>query len=553
MAANVLRLPNYPSAQSRKGLSPSQLAILHQNVATTLGSVLALPPEKRDIPSTRQFLSSFSRDAAYQSLQSLIWDDSESMDKIPGPEENLILKRCLILAEKLALSPPGLDLQTLLDLSIIYGRTHSSRLHSVFKAAHQTDSSLSETISNDLVPGFTALLSQQTSSSHGLYAQRKVAECIFTFLRGAKGIPELIRPFARNKPFLVALASTYDVGMTTTAASYGGIPALTAGMAAQDREPDEWEKLWVETKVAFLDSFHIVLTTLLNDLALRPAGPRLAVESERTFVIIFAILEAPSSSSSNIAPATPFLNQSLLADYQHSYSLSKTLSTALKHAQEKDARLDLLESTLQSFEGQVQEDKTPKNAGALKIILRSSGIQLGIDNLGNRNQKKYQPSSSSQQPHPITEVHLPEGKGKARAPPPSDPDLDIKATQVLDILPDTPVDYVKQLLEHDRYGRNPEKVIEALLDGAALSQQELERDLAAAMDHDYSGGEGNGGVAEATVANKDVYDVDQRRNAFDDEVIDISQLRFGKKATTGYVDSLCFLRIRLFIHTTSLI
>ncbi|KAF9559155.1 hypothetical protein CPC08DRAFT_709051 [Agrocybe pediades] len=536
MATKVLQLPNYPSTQARKGLSPSQLATLYQNVASTLASVIALPPEKRDVSSTRAFLSSFSRDTAFQTLQTLIWNDKEAAIQAPGGDESLILKRCLALAEKLALSSSGLDLQTLLDLSIINGRSHPSRLHSVFKAAHQTDKSLSQSIANDLVPGFTALLSQQTPSSHGLYAQRKVAECIFTFLRGAKGIPELIRPFARDKPFLVALASTYDAGMTSTAASYGGIPALTAGISAQDREPDDWERIWVGTKVAFLDSFHILLTTILDDLASCPPGPRLAAESERTFDIIFAILEAPSSSSSPSTPPTPFLNQSLLADYQNAYSLSKTLATALRHAKEKDVRLDVLESTLQSFEASTQIDKQPtksKNPGALKILLRSSGIQPGIDNLGNRNQRNVEVASSSQQ-HPApaaAELSLPvQGKGKKRAAAPvSDPDLDIKATQVLDILPDTPVGYVKLLLAHDRYGRNPEKVIEALLDGTAMSQDELDHDLDASEGLDY----GVGAVPIVDNQKEEVYDVTQRKNVFDDEVIDVSQLRFGKKSATG--------------------
>ncbi|KAF9471907.1 hypothetical protein BDN70DRAFT_998435 [Pholiota conissans] len=537
MTNNVLRLPAYPSTPSRKALSASQRASLNQNIASTLGTVLALPPQKRDTQSTRNFLSTYARDTAVQTLQSLIWQD-EADDNASGPprtaDEKLIQKRSLLLAEKLAQTAPGLDIQILLDLSIIYARTQPAHLHLVFKAAAAESSAsppLSQIVASDLVPGFTTLLAQQTPASQGLYAQRKVAECVFAFLRGAKGTPDLIRPFAHSKQFVITLASLYDVGMSAIAASYGGIPALSAGISGEGREADEWEKIWVETKVALLDAFHIALSVLIDDLAACPQGPRLAAEAERTFDIIFALLEAPSSSSTT--ELIPFLNQSLLADYQQSYSLSKTLASALKHAQEKDARLDLLESSLQSLNtSEVSTDRSSnKKAGALKILLRSSGIQPGIDNLGTRNSR---PQESVAPPPSLPDL---KGKGKSRgAPPPaalSDPDLDIKATQVLDILPDTPVNHVKLLLAHDRYGRNPEKVIEALLEGTAMSEEELAQDFGQAEDVDYA----------ELAAPKQTYDVSQRRNVFDDEDLDLSRLRLGKQAADNEV-----LRDRTFIE-----
>ncbi|KAH9478377.1 CUE domain-containing protein 3 [Psilocybe cubensis] len=547
MTNDVLRLPNYPSTQSRKGLSPSQLATLYQTIASTLNSVLELPANKRDTPSSRNFLATYASDTAFQNLQNLIWiqDSTDTSHQIQGSAtEKFIQKKVLVLAEKLASTTPGLDVRCLLDLSVIYCRSQPSRLRLVFKSAFESEPSLAQIITDDLVPGFASLLSQQTSTSQGLYAQRKIAECMFGFLRGAKGTPELIRPFAHSKPLLLALATTYDIGMTTIAASYGGISALTAGIAAQGRDADDWERIWVETKVALLDSFHVILTTLLDDLASCAPGPRLAFEAERTFDLIFALLDAPSSSSSTASDTpTPFLDQSLLADYQQAYSLSNTLAAALKHAQEKDARLDLLESTLRSYDHEsasgVNGQKGRKNAGALKILLRSSGIQPGIDNLGTRNATTRQQVTEPIR-HPIVLDHgTSKAKGKSRAAAPlSDPDLDIKATQVLDILPDTPVDYVKLLLAHDRYGRNPEKVIEALLEGTAMSREQLEEDLQAAADLDYGAGNGH-----SEPVRDDTYKVEQRRNVFDDDVLDLTQLRFGKKSAGDEI-----LRDRTFIE-----
>ena len=525
MANDIIDLPAYPSTASRKRLSPSQTATLNQTIASALGTVLALPPEKRDTLSTREFLVTYSKDTAFQTLQNVIWRDTTTS---LSAAEKTIQKRCLLLAEKLAQSPPGLDIQTLLDLSIIYARVQPSLLHRVFSAALQSDPTLPKIISEDLVPSFTTLLSQQSPSSQGLYAQRKVAECIFSFLRGAKGIPDLIRPFAQSKPFILGLTSLYNTGMASIAVSYGGIPALMTGISAENRAADEWETIWVETKVAVLDSFHFVLTALLDDLAACPQGARLAEEAERTFDIIFALLDVPPSSTASDIPGTPFLDQTLLADYQQHYPLLRTLSTSLRHAQEKDARLDVLESTLQSFDS---GEGSRNHPGALKILLRSSGIQPGIDNLGKRNTHPH--TEQAQTTAPQSQLDL-KGKRKAKTPN-SDPDLDIKATQVLDILPDTSPEYIKLLLAHDRYGRDPEKVLGALLEGTAMSLEDLEHDLRESEELERKYGDG----AKETVGNEMEYRVEQRRNVFEDEQVDLSRYRVGKK-DTGFVFLLIF-------------
>lgn len=84
----------------------------------------------------------------------------------------------------------------------------------------------------------------------------------------------------------------------------------------------------MEATVALLDLLRIILSVMLDDLAACPHGPRLATEAERTF----AVLDAPTPASST-NPPVPFLNQTMLADYQHAYSLRQLLSNALKHAQ----------------------------------------------------------------------------------------------------------------------------------------------------------------------------------------------------------------------------
>ena len=281
--------------------------------------------------------------------------------------------------------------------------------------------------------------------------------------------------------------------LTELAQNYGGLSVL---QSAADREVDEWERIWLETKVALVDVFHILVSRMLEDLS-SAKGQALGFEADRAFDIVFSIVEVPLASvPTSSLPATPFLNRSLLADYQQTYDLKKALANSMQHAAERDARLDILESSLQSLDGESKKDP-----GVLKILLRSSGIPLGIDNLGKGSRDK--------------------GKGRAQeAPPivaqPVDPDLDLKVAQVLDIFPDHAPDYVRALLTHESYPYkgDPEKLIMALLDGTAPSEDQL----------------------EATAAPQPVSHppevqtiVQERRNAFDDEVMNTAQLRVGKK------------------------
>ncbi|KAF5379082.1 hypothetical protein D9615_005913 [Tricholomella constricta] len=512
---SIYRLPAYPSTQARKTLSPTQLANINATISSSLLQTIALPPSKRDSPAARTFVASYAKDTAFQVLQGLIWEPA-SLSK----EEKLIRKRTLLLAEKIAASPSGLGIQTLLDLSIIYAPTNISQIKSVFQAALKSETSLVPASEADLVPAFTQLF----NPAQGLYAIRKASHCISSFLHASP--PEIVRSFSHSKPFILALARLYDQGLASIAHSYGGLSMLRN---PDSTAADDWEPIWVQTKVDLIDAFHVVITTLLNDIS-SAAGRSLAVESERTFDIIFALLEVPTSSSNTPSTTpTPYLDRSLLTDYQESYSLSKSLASALRNAAEKDARLDLLESILQSLESPPPPGSSAKfkDAGVLKILLRSSGIAPGIDNRGNGGRVRSTADFDG--------ASVGNGKGKEKAPAPGPsrvPDIDVKITQVLDILPEHPPDYIRALLEYPSYEGNPEKVIEALLDGTTPTHEELESSLAS--EHGTSGGHVDD-VAKY---------VNERKNIFDDEVMDVTQLRIGKKSE----DASVVLRDRTFIE-----
>ncbi|KAJ7266903.1 hypothetical protein B0H12DRAFT_1010510 [Mycena haematopus] len=474
-------LPSYPSAATRKSLSPSQLAATKKSIAAGLLATAALPSTQRDTPAAHNFISTYAKDQARITLESLIWDTP------PAQDERLIHKRALILAEKLA---DGLDLQTFVDLSIIYARTNAAHTRAILAAGLEP---MPSEVKSELLPAFTQLL----SSSQGLYMLRKTSYCISSFLHHNVCPKNTLRVFAQSKDFVIALATAYDAGLATLAHSYGGLSV------SDSREADEWERIWVQTKVSLMDTFHSIVCAWLDDMV-ASNGAALALEADRTFDTIFALLNLPSSSPPGPGQ-TPFLDRTLLADYQQTYDFSRMLASSLRHAEDEDARLDLLKSSLRSL-----DSSTAKEPGVLKILLRSSGIAPGVGNAG----KSYSNMPGTVMKGKEKDVSLPTPS------PAEDPELDLKVTQVLDILSDHEPEYIRALLMHPSH-TTPEKVVEALLEGTAPSLEEL----------------------AASVAQADEISSYVRRNVYDDEDMDLAHVRVGKKIENDSV-----LRDRTFIE-----
>lgn len=478
-------LPIYPSTQARKDFPASQLAQFHSNLSNALAQVIALPPAKRDTPSTRAFVSSFASDAAQQILETLIWKDTQ-----PVKHDDRLHQRVLLLAQTVASSAPGLELKTLLDLCVAFP-FKITRLRSILSGALNATPNLPAIFASEVVPAFTSLLSPSRSS--GLYGLRKTARCLTSLLRPSP--PHLVRPFAHSREFIIALARAYDDGLTAISRLYGGIR-----IDVTNRKPDDWERIWLDTKVEIVDAFHLIVTTMVRDIS-TASGTELAVEADRTCGIVFALLDiAPQSAAVGPANAIPFLNRPLVADYQHAYDLSRTLSSALRHASCDDT--ELLESTLRSLDV-ARSGGDAKDPGALKLILRSSGVVPRASNNAIPNPKS---------------VSIDKGKSKATVPEsttPHDADLDLQVTQVLDIFPDHPPEYIRKLLTHPSFPfrGNAERVIEALLEGTAPSEDAL-----------------GDGVAEGFSIIVPTMDAPiERRNVFDQEVMDLSRVHVGKK------------------------
>lgn len=499
--STLLPLPAYPSHAALATLSPSQQSILTQSISDSLLQTLALPPNKRDTPATYAFISSYAKEEAAHLLQALIWDDPNEKATKRKTVDADIRKRVLLLAEKLALSPPGLSIQTLLDLCIIYSATRPKKLRDILSHCL---AAAPDTLTSPNVPyAFTSMLSP-ASNEGGLYALRKTSHCLLVLLRSSP--PPLLKMFSSSKPFMLSLGKAYGEGLSVIARSYGGLRAHEIDSSSTG-EGDEWERVFTETKVALMDSFHLLMSAMLKDLASAGTGSNLGREIERVFEIIFSLLNQPSSSSGQ--PLTPFLNRPLLADYQNAYDLSHTLSSVLQHSssqEEADARLQLLEASLNEFTGEAEGSGLErKDPGALKILLRSSGVPPGIDNLGRGKGH-----------HKDSDIRADiKGKGKAAMTTREDPDLDLKTSEILSILPDHDPSLIRRLLA--RPGSTVESVLGALLEGVINFDDGVQDELA------------ENELADQ-IAEEEFVFTKERRNVFDDEIMDLNSVRIGKKA-----------------------
>ncbi|KAI0298720.1 hypothetical protein B0F90DRAFT_1668998 [Multifurca ochricompacta] len=449
--ATLEPLPPYPSSHARSQLSPSQLASLNRKIALSIRQALNIPVPSLNSVTTVTFISSYVRDTAQGALDALIWDtDSKTNPKPEIGDPRSIRVGTLLLAERFA-STGVLDLITLLDLSIAYA-SHPTRLRVLFNNAFSSSSSILSYSTTSALPAFSSvLLSHANTGLHGL---RKAAHTILCLLRA--GPPELLRAFARDRDFVLAIAQAYDAGLGAAASSYGRLYFPVTGAAL--REPDDWELIFLHTKADLLDSFHILLTTLLDALAALSPGPSLTAEAERAFDIVFALHSLPMPTRSDDSQPTAFLNRSLLSDYQHAYDLSDMLSRALLRAAADDARLEVLSAALGELDADLNSGSSKPSAGPARrkdpgafTLLLGSGVQHGIDNLG----RGARANEHATTPGGIEAV----SSSSSRA-------LDPRVEEVRAILPDYTPDYVEALLQSAEYG-SVQRVVEALLEGTA--------------------------------------------------------------------------------------
>ncbi|KAF8484126.1 hypothetical protein F5888DRAFT_1627023 [Russula emetica] len=522
--AALASLPPYPSFHARSQLSHSQLVSLNQKVSLSIQQILDFPPQALDPAAAVPFISSYVRDVAQNNLDALIWD-AYSKPRPESTEARSIRNHTLLLAERLA-STGVLDPVTLLDLSIVYA-SHPARLRTLFKIAFSSSPSILSSTTTSALPAFTSvLLSQTTIGLHGL---RKAAHAILCLLRVAP--PDLLRAFAHSKDFMLALAQAYHVGLGTATISYGRLYLPVAD--APQRDPDDWESLFLQTKADLLDTFHNLLTALLNTLTgLTPADPSqpLTTEVQRAFDIISVLqtLPAPPRRPDDQTPPTAFLNRSLLADYQYAYNLSEALTRALPHGAVTDnARFERLSAALRELDADLNgENSQPsvvgrarhRDPGAFRLLL-GSGVHHDINDIGQDGTARTTEGATA----------TPFGGAQVITASSSEA-VDPRVEEVRAILPDYAPEYVQALLQRSEYG-NVERVVEALLEGTAPPPEAIQQQAIL--------------KAQTPQAPKVFEYTRDRQNVFDGEDMDTSRMRIGKKKSD---DAMTVLRDRSFME-----
>ncbi|KAI0266078.1 hypothetical protein BC834DRAFT_1041334 [Gloeopeniophorella convolvens] len=479
-AATVAPLPPYPSSHARSSLSPSQLASLEQKISRSIQQTLDLPAQTLNTPAAAAYVASYARDAAQRTLDALIWDAAPSS---PAPAPALTTRaarhihaRTLLLAERLALEPSAL-----LDLSIAYA-AQPTRLRALLARG-------APALLPAAPPAFAALLAPRTAPP-GLHALRKAAHALLCLLRAAP--PALRRACAHSTELVLALAHAYDAGLGSAARAYGALRLSSTSSAP----PDDWERLFLHTKAALLDAFHLLLGALLGALAPLPDGPALAAEVPRALDVVMALRSLPESpADAAAAPPTPFFNRSLLADYQHAYDLG----AVLRRAARGDPRADALADALGALDGAAPPGAS--RAGAFKLLL-GSGVPPGVDARGA--------SRSTSATHAGASASAPAGTASSAA--------DLRIAEVRAVLPDFAPEYIGALLQRAEYA-SVERVVEALLEGTAPPPEAL------------------------APAPQDAFEYTRdRRNVFDGEEMDASRVHVGKKTD----DAMAVLRDRSF-------
>jgi activating signal cointegrator complex subunit 2 len=486
----VSALPLYPSTQAWKDLSPSQRARLEECIASALQVTLDLPLDKQDVSATCAFVASYAKNTAQASLDAVIWQTGN--DVVLPTNQRLIRRRTFELARRLSTLPSvGLTPETLVDLTIAFSPRNTSRLRALWEAVLDAQPQLLDSVADDVISSFIALLQPATIAQTGLYGVRKAAHCVSCVIHCAPS--RLLARFVQNQSFVLVLARAYDEGLSSISQSYGGIQRFEGSATQQD----DWEPVWMATKTALLDTFHTLLTHVLAIVAAAAPGAPLASASDHAFALVFALLDLPSAGARG---NTPFYDQPLIADYQHAYDVAKTLGSALRRA---DAgRTDALDAVLRSLD-------VGEGPGALKLLLRSSSVASG-------SASARVAAGSSQ--HAQVVAAGPSGSGSSQ-PIAADPMLEAQVEQVRELFPDHSAAYVRALLIHPDYPfhGSAEKVIGALLEGHAPPPEEIEPVVPATA-----------GVRPVEPDAAWAYTA-ERRNVFDDEVVDVSKLHVGKK------------------------
>jgi activating signal cointegrator complex subunit 2 len=395
-------------------------------------------------------------------------------------------RRCIGLVQQLCCQPNagGVTAGVFQDLAIIL-RSHNEAdhtledAHALQKSLHvalSLSSSLQSEFGKDGVPSAFEeaflLDERRVVDDEKLLSLWRISFCLVALLSIAPS--EILDVFASNTKLLAGLAKCYDT--------------VLSRYSSMDSER-QISKIALRSKVNIIDSVHI----LFEHCSSRPWA---------ILDMLFPILDLPTTSPPSSSTAImPFGDRTLLGDYEATYQLSSRLSSN----DVGDPRYEFVRAQLRSLVGRSDTSPSsmnPEASGALKALLPLTKAS-------------------------VAEAPGPRDKGKGKATS-NDANAENEAvyaamSQILDVLPDENPAFLQACLNHPAFDGPSavEKLLGALLEGGPLPDG-LDR-LRNGMVQDA------GGIS--TEPKTDL--VASRRNAFENDPMDFSRLRVGKKRHVG--------------------
>ncbi|KZT53103.1 hypothetical protein CALCODRAFT_475096 [Calocera cornea HHB12733] len=369
----------------------------------------------------------------------------------PGsPAEFILRKRAFDALRRIATAPGSVDLAMLMDAAVVYEGGNHAAMVSFAEAALDTNPTLAGTLNAQMVPAFGSML-QQPNIPIALLL--KFSICLVRLLGCGASITDALS----TNQLILAIAKAYN----------------SIHLSSADEEQV------MQTKANLMDSFRTLLYHRTS------ASRHQRTKREELYELLFLLNDAaPSSSNTQPAAASSsravLLQAPILAVYESTYGLSETLSGM---GPEDDATREYMMQTLKG---------------------------LRIPGLGNTAQAPRPPAATT---NGTSRTGDAKGKSKAAVTSDDGSELELKVTQVLDILPDESPERIRACLRYPKFGGSVESVVAALLEGNVPEE---------AMSLTEPDAKDRGQEQEAFPL------LEKRRNVFDDAPLDFSKLRIGK-------------------------
>ncbi|EJU02280.1 hypothetical protein DACRYDRAFT_99944 [Dacryopinax primogenitus] len=438
-------IPLWPTASTKGKIPSSRWESAVNSFVLQLGAALSTPDARSISQNCMPFLTSYLHEEASGRLRQL---DSE----LPSDSaaEFVLRKRAFEVLRRIASVPGTIDPGLLMDAAVVYEGSNHTAMVSLVDEALTVTPALSASLRSEVIPAFVTMLPQPNVTTPALL---RSSICLIRLLNCGSSMVDVLS----DNQLILAIAKAYN---------NTPFPSV------------ESEQLVLQAKANLLDSFRTLI------YARTSAARHQRTKREGLYELLYLLhdLAPPTSPPDTQHTASSSLvariQAPILAVYESMYGLSKTLEA-----------MGLVGDATRKY--MVQTLKGLRIPGLGQKQVTQPTPPAGLNGSGRNSNAK--------------------GKGRSQAPGSTadeTPELELKLTQVLDILPDESPDLIRACLRHPPFGGSVEQVVAALLEGNIPAEVR---------------------ASVGSEERKDAFPLlESRRNVFDDDPLDFSKLRIGK-------------------------